>query len=39
MDICCFCGVANQEGIYVRHDPTDLELKCGGEHEPEMIIG
>lgn len=36
---CCFCGQANQDGIYMRHDPADPKLKCHGEHEPEMIVG
>ncbi len=39
VEICCFCGDATQAGIYVRHDPKDPMLKCGGEHEPEMIVG
>lgn len=36
---CCFCGNSTQAGIYTRHDPKDPELKCGGEHEPEMVVG
>lgn len=39
MEHCCFCGDATQDGIYTRHDPADPKLKCGGDHEPEMIVG
>lgn len=38
-EACCFCGQMNQDGIYMRHDPTDPKLKCHGNHEPEMICG
>lgn len=38
-ELCCFCGQANQDGIYIRHDPKDSILKCDGDHEPEMIVG
>lgn len=30
-DLCCFCGEANADGIYVRHDPD--ELFCKREHQ------
>jgi len=29
LTLCCFCGESNRDGIYVRHNPT--ELKC--QHE------
>jgi hypothetical protein len=38
-EICCFCGQANQDGIFMRHDPKDPKLTCHGYHEPEMIVG
>lgn len=28
---CCFCGMSNSDGIFVRHDPETLW--CSGEHE------
>jgi hypothetical protein len=33
LESCCFCDQKHQSGIYVRHDPTSDQLKCGGEHE------
>ena len=39
LEKCCFCGDVTQNGIYTRHDPTDPKLKCGGDHEPEVIVG
>lgn len=24
VEICCFCGIENSSGIYVRHDPAML---------------
>ncbi len=39
LEKCCFCGDVTQNGIYTRHDPEDPKLKCGGNHEPEMIAG
>ena len=40
LEHCCFCGDVTQDGIYVRHDPTDPNLRCRGEHDPEeMFIG
>lgn len=35
VDRCCFCGTVKVSRIYVRHDPTDPALKCGGQH-PEL---
>lgn len=29
---CCFCGDLTSSGIYVRHDPTSLNLRCKGDH-------
>lgn len=31
MERCCFCGQENQNGIYVRHDPK--ELNCIHEED------
>ena len=40
LEHCCFCGDVTQDGIYVRHDPEDPKLKCGGKHDPqEMFVG
>ena len=27
---CCFCGKENSDGIYLRRDPSDKELRCEG---------
>lgn len=35
VDNCCFCGTVKVTRIYVRHDPKDAALLCGGEH-PEL---
>ena len=32
-ELCCFCREREAEGIYVRHDPAELE--CGGVHSTE----
>jgi hypothetical protein len=24
LDLCCYCGAANQDGIYVRQDPKEV---------------
>lgn len=34
-DHCCFCGTTKVTRIYVRHDPKDSSLFCGGVH-PEL---
>ncbi len=39
LESCCFCGSKHESGIYIRHDPKDPALKCGGEHEDEMNVG
>lgn len=39
LESCCFCGNKHESGIYIRHDPKDPTLKCGGEHEDEMNVG
>ncbi len=36
---CCFCDQKHESGIYVRHDPKDPALTCGGEHEDEVNVG
>lgn len=28
---CCFCGNKTNKGIYIRQDPNDKILKCGGK--------
>ena len=33
LEWCCFCGAENLDGIYVRHDPGDGDLACGGDHD------
>jgi len=30
LETCCFCGKRHQSGLYVRHNPE--ELQCKGEH-------
>lgn len=30
LDNCCFCGLLNYDGIYIRHDPD--QLPCKGVH-------
>ncbi len=32
---CCFCGDTTSAGIFLRHDPSDSELMCKGEHNDE----
>jgi hypothetical protein len=39
LESCCFCDCKHESGIYLRHDPKDPALKCGGEHEDEMNAG
>ena len=39
LESCCFCDRKHESGIYIRHDPKDPALKCGGEHEDEMSVG
>jgi hypothetical protein len=39
LESCCFCDRKHESGIYLRHDPKDPALKCGGEHEDEMNAG
>lgn len=31
-DVCCFCGQPTEFGAFIRHDPTDPDLTCKGEH-------
>lgn len=31
-EICCYCGAVTNEGIFVRNDPNDPTLHCGGLH-------
>lgn len=33
IEICCFCGVSNDSGIYVRENPDFPNLKCKGKHD------
>ena len=33
LELCCFCKQYCLSGIYVRNDPTDRTMKCGGVHD------
>ena len=35
MKLCCFCGMPNFSGIFVREDPTSELLLCVGVHPGE----
>jgi hypothetical protein len=32
LEICCYCGLKNRNGIYVRDNPKDEKLICKGKH-------
>jgi hypothetical protein len=35
LETCCYCGLKNRHGIFVRDNPKDKRLLCKGKHREE----